>query len=84
MVTAARLRALGWLLIAGGLAASITESAARLAIFTRLVRYPGLGWADPGQVTFSVTTLLIGLALVTAARIMRQGARMREELDATI
>jgi hypothetical protein len=82
--TAARLRALGWLLIIGGLAASIIESAAKITIFTSVVRYPGLGWFEPAQVNFSFTTLIIGLALVTAARVMGQGVTMREELDVTI
>jgi hypothetical protein len=81
---AAWLRGLGWLLVAGGIAAGVVETAARLAILTRVVRSPGPGWIDPGQVTFSVTALLIGLALITAARIMRQGVTMREELDVTI
>jgi hypothetical protein len=82
--TAARLRTLGWLLIIGGLAASIIESAAKISIFTSVVRYPGLGWFEPWQVNFSFTTLIIGLALVTAARVMGQGVTMREELDVTI
>jgi hypothetical protein len=82
--TAARLRALGWLLIAGGVAAGVIESAAKITIFTRLVRYPGLGWFEPAQISFSVITLITGLALVTAARVMRLGVTMREELDVTI
>lgn len=83
-VTAARLRALGWLLTGGGIAASIIESAANITIFTRLVRYPGLGWFEPGQVNFSFITLIIGVTLITIARVMRLGATMREELDATV
>jgi hypothetical protein len=83
-VTAARLRALGWLLTGGGIAASIIESAANITIFTSLVHYPGLGWFEPGQVNFSFVTLILGLTLLTIARVMRLGAAMREELDATI
>jgi hypothetical protein len=83
-VTAARLRALGWLLTAGGIAASIIESAANTAIFTSLIHYPGLGWFEPGQINFSFVTLILGLTLITIARVMRLGAAMREELDVTI
>lgn len=82
--TAARLRMLGWLLTLGGLAASIIESAAKIMVFTRLVDYPGLDWYAPGQVSFSVTTLITGLTLMTVARVMVLGVKMREELDATV
>jgi hypothetical protein len=83
-VTASRLRVLGWLLTFGGLAASIIESAARITIFTRLVRYPGLGWFAPGQISFSFTTLITGLTLMTVARVMSLGVKMREELDVIV
>jgi hypothetical protein len=33
---------------------------------------------------FSVAILITGLAMVSAARVMRRGATMREELDVTI
>ena len=83
--TAARLRMLGWLLTLGGLAASIIESAAKIMIFTRLVDFPGLGgWYQPGQVSFSITTLITGLTLITTARVMALGVKMRDELDATV
>ena len=83
-VTASRLRVLGWLLALGGLAASIIESAAKITVFTRLVRYPGLGWFEPAQISFSFTTLITGLTLITVARVMSRGAKMREELDGTV
>jgi hypothetical protein len=83
-VTAARLRALGWLLTGGGIVASVIESAANITIFTSLVHYPGLGWFEPGQVNFSFVTLILGLTLITIARVMRLGATMREELDVTV
>lgn len=84
-VTASRLRWLGWLLTFGGLAAGIIQSAARIVIFTRLVHYPGLGWSfAPHQISFSFTTLIVGLALITAARVMGLGVKMREELDVTV
>lgn len=84
--TEAGLRALGRLLVVGGIAASIVESAARITIFVHLVSYQGarFDWFQPAQATFSVTTLLVGLGFVSAARIMRLGVTMRDELDVTI
>ncbi len=82
--TAIQLRDIGWLMTGGGIAASVVASTARIFIFTRLVHYPGLGWFAPWQVDFSVWTLIIGLALISIARIMRLGATMREELDVTV
>jgi hypothetical protein len=83
-VTARRLRLLGWLLTSGALVAGIIESAARTAIFLGQIRYPGLNWFEPGQWQLSLGTLLLGLALITIARVTGVGATMREELDATI
>jgi hypothetical protein len=83
--TASRLRVLGWLLTLGGLAASIIESAAKIMIFTRVVNYPpGPTWFEPAQINFSFSTLITGLILITLARVMTLGAKMQEELDATV
>ncbi|HEY2553559.1 MAG TPA: DUF2975 domain-containing protein [Streptosporangiaceae bacterium] len=82
--TAARLRGLGWLMTGGGIAAGVIGSAAKIFIFTRLVHYPGLGWFAPFQVNFSFSTLIVGLTLITVARVMRLGVTMREELDVTV
>jgi hypothetical protein len=82
--TASRLRMLGWLLTAGGLAAGVIQSAAKITIYTRLIHYPGLGWFAPFQISFSFITLIVGLALITAARVMGLGVKMREELDVTV
>jgi hypothetical protein len=82
--TASRLRMLGWLLTLGGVAASIIVSVARIVVFTRLVDYPGLGWFEPHQVSFSFTALITGLTLITVARVMTLGVKMREELDVTV
>jgi hypothetical protein len=49
-----------------------------------LIRYPGLGWFEPGQISFSFTTLIVGLALITVARVMSLGVKMREELDVVV
>jgi hypothetical protein len=82
--TASRLRSIGWLMTGGGIGASVITSVAQIFIFTRLVHYPGLGWFEPWQIDFSVWTLIIGLALITVARIMRRGVTMREELDVIV
>lgn len=82
--TATGLQGLGRLMTGGAVAAGLVESGAKVFIFTQLVRYSGLGWFEPGQFDFSLWTLLIGLALITAARVMRLGATMREELDVTV
>jgi Protein of unknown function (DUF2975) len=82
--TAARLRDLGRLLVVGGLAAGAVETAASFFIFGQVIRYPGLSWFSFGQIKFSVVTLIVGLALATAARVMRQGVSMRQELDVVI
>lgn len=85
--TASRLRSLGWLLASGGLAASIIESAANILIFTRVTHFPGAGawaWWQPAQINFSFTTLIAGLTLITVARVMVLGVKMREELDVTV
>jgi hypothetical protein len=83
-VTASRLRGLGWLLTLGGVAASIIQSSARIVIFTSLIHYRWRAQFLPGQVSFSFTTLMIGLTLITVARVMRLGVKMREELDVTV
>ncbi len=84
-VTASRLRMLGWLLTLGGLAASIIQSSARIVIFTSLFHYRWRGQFVLGQISFSFTTLMIGLTLITVSRvIMSLGVKMREELDVTV
>jgi hypothetical protein len=82
--TAARLRRLGWLMTGGGIAASLIASTARIFIFTHLVRYAGLGWFEPSQVNFDFWALIVGLTLISVARVMRLGVTMREELDVTV
>jgi len=83
-VTASRLRMLGWLLTLGGLAASIIQSSARIVIFTSLIHYRWRGQFEPGQISFSFTTLIVGMTLITVARVMSLGVKMREELDVTV
>ncbi|HEX9516997.1 MAG TPA: DUF2975 domain-containing protein [Streptosporangiaceae bacterium] len=83
-VTASRLRRLGWLLTLGGLTASIIRSSARIVIFTSLFHYRWRGQFVLGQISFSFTTLIVGLTLITVARVMGLGVKMREELDVIV
>jgi hypothetical protein len=44
-----------------------------------------LGWLlTLGALAASITTLITGLTLITVARVMVLGVRMREELDVTV
>jgi Protein of unknown function (DUF2975) len=82
--TARRVRFLGWFLAAGALAAGGVESVAQTAVLTGQIHYPGINWFSPDQWHLSAGALLVGLALITLARVMRIGVTMREELDATV
>jgi hypothetical protein len=45
---------------------------------------PLAGQFEPGQISFSFTTLMIGLTLITVSRVMSFGVKMRGELDVTV
>ena len=75
----ARLRWLGWFLFAGSLAAAAIESAARTAILLSVIRYPGLAWYEPQEWHLPIGYVLLGVALISVARVMRIGALRREE-----
>ncbi len=77
--TAARVRWLGWWLFAGSLAAAAIESSAQTAIFLSAVHYPGLDWYEPQEWHLPIGYLLLGVALISVARVMRIGALRREE-----
>jgi hypothetical protein len=82
--TAARLRWLGWFLLAGSLAASVIEAAAQTVIFLSVVHYPGLNWYEPQLWHLPVAYLLLGLALISVARVMRAAASRRDEAEVTV
>lgn len=82
--TAARVRWLGWFLFAGSLAAAVIESAAQTAIFLSAVHYPGLDWYEPQLWHLPVGYLVLGVALISIARVMRIGALRREESRVTV
>jgi hypothetical protein len=75
------LRILGWWLLIGGVAAPIAEEVANnrllASLSTEQHSLPALGGISPA-------ILLVGLGLLTFARIMRIGTQMQEDLEGTI
>ena len=75
---------LGWWLLPGGLAATVTEAFARLNLLGQLVTWN----SDWGQwpVAWSVDwpVAWTGIGLIIFARIMRTGAVMRADLEGTV
>lgn len=81
---AAGLRLLGWLIILGSLAAASAQGAATDALLNTLLRTDnGFGDSVPHLSVLPVP-LLAGAALLTFARIIRRGAAMDEEIQATV
>ena len=82
---AAGLRRLGWLIIIGSLAAASAQGAATDALLNTLLRTQNdFGDAVPRMLSVLPVPLLAGAALLTFARIIRQGAAMDEEIKATV
>jgi Protein of unknown function (DUF2975) len=81
--TARRLRFLGWYLTAGAAAAGIIETIAK---YVAIADQTSLYITDliPSGFHLSVSTLLVGLGLISVARVMRIGVTMREDLDGTV
>lgn len=75
---------LGWWLLAGEITATVIEAVARISLLRGLVTWN----VDSGQWFtawyLSWPVLLIGLSLITFARIMRLGVGMREDLEGTV
>ena len=83
--TASRLRLLGWWLLAGSLAAHLIEAVARAAVLADLAQSApsGVGsWLD--MWTTPYLALLVGLGLITFARIARAGSAMRADLEGVV
>jgi hypothetical protein len=78
------MRLLGWWLLAGELAARLIEAFAQIGLLSLMVTWR----VDWGQwfVGFNVSwpVILIGLGLLTFARITRLGVSMREDLEGTV
>lgn len=84
-VKAARLvLALGWWLLAGGLAATLAEAFARVNLLAELVTWP-VNWGQwPVAWSVSWPVFWFGLGLIIFARIMRVSAGMRADLEGTV
>jgi hypothetical protein len=82
---AAGMRRLGWLIIIGSLVAASAQGAATDALLNTLLRaHNGFGDAVPRFLSVLPVPLLAGAALLTFARIIRRGAAMDEEIQATV
>jgi hypothetical protein len=75
---------LGWWLLAGGLAATVTDAFARMNLLGHLVTWT-VNWGQwPAAWTVSWPVAWIGLGLIILARVMRIGAGMRADLEGTV
>ncbi len=75
---------LGWWLLAGGLVATVAEAFARVNLLSQLVTWH-VDWSQwPAAWSVSWPVALIGLGLITFARIMRISAGMRADLEGTV
>jgi hypothetical protein len=84
-LTAARLRVLGWWLLAGSLVVAIAETTARTALLAELakpVEFTPDSWLD--QFSFPYLAVLTALGLLTFARITKAGVTMREDLEGVV
>jgi hypothetical protein len=82
---AAGMRRLGWLIIIGSLAAASAQGAATDALLNTLLReHNAFGDAVPPFLSVLPVPLLAGTALLTFSRIIRRGAAMDEEIQATV
>jgi hypothetical protein len=75
---------LGWWLLAGEVAATIVEAFARMSLLGGLVTW-SVDWAQWFVAWYpSWSVVLVGLGLITFARVMRVGVCMREDLEGTV
>lgn len=78
------LQIIGWWLLAGEVVATIVVTAIRISLLNKMVNHhigPGLWY---GYLHGSWTIIFVGIGLITAARIMRVGSLMREDLEGTV
>ncbi|WP_370063086.1 DUF2975 domain-containing protein [Streptacidiphilus sp. MAP5-3] len=81
---ARRLRILGWSLIGGELATSFAQAIANRQLLASLTQYH-LGFSAVMELWhLSWVLLLVGIGVLTFARIVRTGHEMRAELDGVI
>jgi hypothetical protein len=82
--TARVLLVLGWWLLAGGLAATLSEAFARLNLLSQL-ETANVDWGQwPVAWSVSWPVAWIGAGLIIFARVMRIGAGMRADLEGTV
>jgi hypothetical protein len=75
---------LGWWLLAGGLVATVAQAFARVNLLAQLVTWH-VDWGQwPAAWSWESPVALIGLGLITFARIMRVSAGMRADLEGTV
>jgi hypothetical protein len=79
-----RARTLGYWLVLGGLTAAITEAIALNALLATMVTYPvgRTDWISRTHLPFGL--IITGVGLITAARLLRIGVTMREEIETTV
>jgi hypothetical protein len=79
--SARRLRFLGWYLAGGAVLVGIIESVASGVVLAQ--QTTGVAWG-PTELRFPWFAFLVGLGVITCARVMRIGVTMREDLDGTV
>ncbi|MFF3689931.1 hypothetical protein [Streptomyces sp. NPDC002187] len=83
--TAARVRLLGWWLLAGSVVAEVVQANAQAALLATLAKeapYTAVSWLNTWTPPY--LAVLTGLGLLTFSRIMRLGAAMREDIEGTV
>jgi Protein of unknown function (DUF2975) len=81
--TARRVLTLGRFLVAGSVIGWVVTTGAQVSITWSQVH--GMGFIPVGSIAgVPFTSLLLGVVMLTLARVMRVGVAMRDELDATV
>jgi len=82
---AAAIRRLGWVVLAGNIAAGAVQGLALDQLLNTMLK-PGIGYDDAitGMFHALPIALLVGAALLTFARIIRLGAQMDDEIQGTV
>ncbi|MBC6446467.1 hypothetical protein [Actinokineospora xionganensis] len=80
---AARLRIVGWVVLAGSVTAALVEAWARQRLLQSMVDHP-LSQFWLWDVEPSILAIFLGTLLISFARVLRISARMREDLTWTV
>jgi Protein of unknown function (DUF2975) len=83
VATARRLRTLAWFLIGGSLVRMVIEGVANILLLNSMVTN-WIWWADLQFFQLPLALLFLGAMLLSIARIVRIGAQMNDELQATV